>query len=122
MSRSKENGEQLPADFDYPDGQEQTETPEQPGNQDVSEEPAGQVPPEEGMEPGLRTIEEHAEKLKVSKPVFAAVKQEEGWAAGKKVTETAFKAAMDTFLKAPMDGKERPPESGKQEIPEGDKR
>jgi hypothetical protein len=130
--------EELPEDsggegyHENPEGQEASEVPEDSGVQDNPENPEGQggsetpedvdgqddsenKPPETGGEPGLLAIEEHAEKLKVSKPVFAAVKQAEGWAAGKKVTETEFKTAMDAFLKAPMDGKERPPENGKQE-------
>jgi hypothetical protein len=139
MSRSKENGGQAPADFEKPEDQE---TPESTGGQDNPGDAEGQSPealensgdqdnsPNEPPEAsGLVTIEELAEKLKVGKPVLAAVKQSEGWAAGKKVTEAVFKTATDAFLGAPMGGKAetpkegeaKPPEGGEQKTPEGDK-
>jgi hypothetical protein len=140
MSRSKENGEQAPADFEKPEDQE---TPEGSGIQDnpgdveglgspeAPERSGGQDDPqnEPSEESGLETIEELAEKLKVGKPILAAVKQSEGWSEGKKVTEPVFKTAIDAFLGAPMGGKaETPkegeaklPEVGEQNSPEGDK-
>ncbi|MDR1128208.1 MAG: hypothetical protein LBL20_02760 [Treponema sp.] len=139
MPRSKDNGEYAPADFDnpeIPEGQELSEAPEGLSGQDDPENPGGQgasetpdnpgsqdnsahEPPEKS---GLVTIEELAEKLKVGKPVLAAVKQSEGWAEGKKVPETVFKAAVDAFLGAPMGGKTEPPEEGGEQKPsEGDK-
>jgi hypothetical protein len=36
-------------------------------------------------------VEEHAAALGVSAPVFAAVRQHKGWAAGKKLTGTGLK-------------------------------
>jgi hypothetical protein len=97
---------------DNPDGQGSS------GGQDDPEK----KPPEKS---GLATIEELAEKLKVGKPILAAVKQSEGWAGGKRVTEEAFKAAIDAFLKAPMgvgkekpkEGETKPPEGGEQNPP-----
>jgi hypothetical protein len=50
------------------------------------------------------TIEEHAERLHIGKPVFAAVMQTERWAGGKKVSEAVFKRAVEGFLNAPMGG------------------
>jgi hypothetical protein len=123
MSKSKETGEQVPAEFDNPETQAQSGTPE--GNDIPAEQvpaenaegnPAEPVPPENNGEPVLRSIEEHAEKLKVGKPVFAALIQSESWAAGKKVTEAAFKAAINAFLNAPTGGKE-----GEEKPSEGDK-
>ena len=55
--------------------------------------------------PGLKTIEEHRENLGIGAPVFAAVMQSEGWAAGKKVPEATFIKAVETFLGAPMGGR-----------------
>jgi hypothetical protein len=116
MSRSKDNGE-YPADFDNPAGQVPPETPEQPGAPDAPPEPET---PEAGGAGELKSIEEHAEKLKEGKPILAAVMQAEKWAAGKKVTEDVFKTAVDAFLNGPMGGKKKPPEKGA-EPPEGDK-
>jgi hypothetical protein len=118
MSRSKDTGEHIRNDFDNPEnpeGQDVSETPEHPGG---TEDPEGR-PPEGGGETNGLSIEEHAEKLKVGKPIVAAVMQAEGWAAGKRVTEAVFKTAIDTFLNAPMNGEQRPPESGKEKPPEG---
>jgi hypothetical protein len=140
MSRSKENGGQAPADFEKSEdqkipegsgGQDNPEYPEGQGNSEASENSGGQddAKNEPSEESGLVTIEELAEKLKVGKPVLAAVKQSEGWAAGKKVTEAVFKTAIAAFLGAPMGGKAetpkegeaKPPEGGEQNPPEGDK-
>ena len=54
--------------------------------------------------PTFCAVEEHAAALGISAPVFAAVKQSRGWAAGKKVEKTDFKKAVNAFLKAPMGG------------------
>jgi hypothetical protein len=131
MSRSKENGEQIPADFDTAEKPEDQATPERPeysGGEDVAENPADQAPPETaeqsggedapersaeqapegGGEPDLQTIEEYAEKFKTGKPILAAIMEAEGWAAGKKVTEEVFKTAVETFLNGPMNGERNP--------------
>jgi hypothetical protein len=55
--------------------------------------------------PVLLTIEEHAVNQHLSAPVFAAVKQVERWADGKKVTVAVFTNAVSEFLGAPMGGK-----------------
>jgi hypothetical protein len=52
----------------------------------------------------ILTIEEHARRLHIDKPVFAAVMQTERWAGGKKVPEAVFKQAVEGFLNAPMGG------------------
>jgi hypothetical protein len=54
--------------------------------------------------PTFCAIEEHAKSLNVSAPVFAAVRQSQGWAAGKNVEQTEFKKAVNAFLGAPMKG------------------
>jgi hypothetical protein len=54
------------------------------------------------MEEKEQTIEEHAREQQVASSILAAVMQAEQWAAGKTVTETAFKAAVKSFLSAPM--------------------
>jgi hypothetical protein len=59
----------------------------------------------------LLAIEEHARRLNIDKPVFAAVIQSEKWAGGKKVSEADFKKAVEGFLSAPMGGG-KPPEGG----------
>ena len=56
-------------------------------------------------EPKIPTIEEHAQKLKVDAPVFAAVMQSNKWASGRRVPEADFKKAVEGFLTAPMGGK-----------------
>jgi hypothetical protein len=130
MSKSKENGEHTPADFENPEVQE---TPEGSGSQDNPGDAEGQGSPEAPEhsggqddpqneppeESGLVTIEELAEKLKVGKPVLAAVKQSEGWSEGKKVTEPVLKTAVETFLGAPMGGKAETPKEGEAKLPEG---
>ena len=66
---------------------------------------------EAGMEgwmenaPTFCAIEEHAKPLEVSAPVFAAVRQYKGWAAGKKVEKHDFEKAVKDFLGAPMGDK-----------------
>jgi hypothetical protein len=55
--------------------------------------------------PDFCAIEKHAETLKVSAPVFAAVRQYKGWAAGKKVEKADFERAVKDFLGASMGGK-----------------
>lgn len=54
---------------------------------------------------GNLTIEEHAQRLNIDAPVFAAVMQFEKWASGKRVPEAAFKQAVEGFLNAPMGGR-----------------
>jgi hypothetical protein len=59
----------------------------------------------EGREvPVFCTIEEHAAALGLSAAVFAAVRQYQGWAAGKKVEKGVFEQAVHAFLGAPMGG------------------
>jgi hypothetical protein len=55
--------------------------------------------------PTFRAVEEHAAEMKLSAPVFAAVKQTRAWAAGKKVEKKTFEEAVKSFLNAPMGGK-----------------
>jgi hypothetical protein len=50
------------------------------------------------------TVEDHAKALGISAPVFAAVRQAWGWAAGKKVSQSDFEKAVNGFLNAPMGG------------------
>ena len=49
-------------------------------------------------------IEEHAAQMSVSAPVFAAVRQYQGWAEGKKVEKREFEEAVRAFLGSPMGG------------------
>jgi hypothetical protein len=148
MSKSKETGEHVPVEIDYPEAGAQSGSPEgneppaepipaesvgERGGEDQAEGQAqpetpehldgenipGDKLPEAGGEPKLLTIEELAEKLKVGKPVLAAVKQSEGWSEGKKVTEAVFKTAIETFLGAPMGGKAETPKEGEAKLPEG---
>jgi hypothetical protein len=57
-------------------------------------------------------IEEHAKALTVSAPVFAAVRQMQGWAAGKSVDKSTFEKAVNSFLNAPV-GASAPMRGGK---------
>jgi hypothetical protein len=54
-------------------------------------------------EPVFCAIEQHALELEVSAPVFAAVRQYQGWAEGKKVERSEFEQAVHAFLSAPME-------------------
>lgn len=67
--------------------------------------PGGEGSPDQKDSPELLAIEEHAKRLKVDAPIFAAVMQTERWANGKKVPEAVFKQAVEGFLNAPMGGK-----------------
>jgi hypothetical protein len=58
-----------------------------------------------GNVPVFCAIEEHAAARGISAPVFAAVKQARGWAAGKKVEKAEFEKAVKGFLKASMGGR-----------------
>jgi len=58
-----------------------------------------------GNVPTFCAIEAHAEALKISAPVFAAVRQSKGWAAGKKVEKSEFEKAVKDFLGSPIGGK-----------------
>jgi hypothetical protein len=49
-------------------------------------------------------IEEHAAEMSISAPVFAAVRQYQGWASGKKVKKNEFEEAVNAFLNTPMGG------------------
>jgi hypothetical protein len=49
-------------------------------------------------------IEAHASALDVSAPVFAAVRQYKGWAAGKKIEKNEFEEAVRDVLNAPIGG------------------
>lgn len=55
--------------------------------------------------PVFRAIEEHAKAMSVAAPVFAAVAQYKGWAAGKKVEKSEFEKAVKDFLGSPIGGK-----------------
>jgi hypothetical protein len=65
----------------------------------------------EGVENGVAdaapvfcAVEKHAVVLGVSAPVFAAVRQYKGWAAGKKVERSEFEKSVKDFLNAPTGG------------------
>ena len=66
--------------------------------------PGGNSKPPKGEKPDVPTIEEHARKLNIGAPVFAAVMQTNMWASGKRVPEEVFKKAVENFLGAPMGG------------------
>jgi hypothetical protein len=68
--------------------------------------------PDTNEAPTFCAIEEHAKNLNVSAPVFAAVRQMQGWAAGKSVEQTEFTKAMNAFLNAPV-GASAPMKGGK---------
>ncbi len=53
----------------------------------------------------MNSIEEHASSLKISAPIFAAVKETRKWAAGKKVEKAEFEKAVKDFLNSPVGGK-----------------
>jgi hypothetical protein len=55
-------------------------------------------------DPVFGAIEEHAAALGVPAPVFAAVRQYQGWAEGKKVKKDEFEEAVNAFLNAPIGG------------------
>jgi hypothetical protein len=55
--------------------------------------------------PVFCAVEEHAAALDVSAPVFAAVRQYKGWAAGKKIDRNGFEKAVKDFLGSPAGGK-----------------
>jgi hypothetical protein len=57
-----------------------------------------------GETPVFCAVEEHAAMLGVSAPVFAAVMQAQGWAAGKKVEKAAFENAVKAFLNGAAGG------------------
>jgi hypothetical protein len=65
-------------------------------------EPAAQA----AVPPAFLAIEEHAKARNISAPVFAAIRQMKGWAAGKNVEEAEFKDAVTAFLGAPIGGEE----------------
>ena len=54
---------------------------------------------------GNPTIEEHAQKMKIGAPVFAAVVDSNKWASGKRMPLAVFEQAVKDFLGAPMGGK-----------------
>jgi hypothetical protein len=56
------------------------------------------------LPPTFLAIEEHAKAKRISAPVFAAVRQMNGWSEGKKVGEAAFTEAVKAFLGAPVGG------------------
>ncbi len=49
-------------------------------------------------------IEEHAARLYIAAPIFAAVMQAQNWAAGKKVEKIEFEKAVKAFLSNPIGG------------------
>jgi hypothetical protein len=81
--------------------------PENPG--------AGQTDPPPKDPPEGPAIEEHAARLNIPAPIFAAVIQAEKWAGGKRVAESEFKAAVDRFTNGAADGAagKDPPEEKK---------
>lgn len=52
----------------------------------------------------LKSIEELAEEQNLKAWVFAGIKAEKKWAAGRMVTEDELKKAVQDWLKAPMHG------------------
>jgi hypothetical protein len=50
------------------------------------------------------TIEEHAKRQDTPPSILAAIMQFQNWAAGKRVSEQAFKDAVNAFLGAPIGG------------------
>jgi hypothetical protein len=66
-----------------------------------TDQPGGNKPPSKS---GLPTIEEHAQKLNVDAPVFAAVMQSQNWASGKRIPVAVFEKAVKDFLGASMGG------------------
>jgi hypothetical protein len=103
MSRAKENSEQLALEAPEVLGNTGDQAaPETPAQNADGDDPKDENPEKET---GLLSIEEHAKKLAVGKPILAAVMQGKGWAEGKEVTEGTFKEAVDSFLKAPIGGK-----------------
>jgi hypothetical protein len=54
--------------------------------------------------PLFLAIEEHASAMSVSAPVFAAVREYKGWAAGKKIEKKEFEEAVKDVLNAPIGG------------------
>jgi hypothetical protein len=69
---------------------------------DSQGDPGGNRPPSNKHE--QPTVEEHAQKLKVDAPVFAAVMESNKWASGKRVPVTVFEKAVKDFLGASMGG------------------
>jgi hypothetical protein len=55
--------------------------------------------------PVFCAVEEHAAAQDITAPVFAAVRQYKGWAAGKKVERSEFEKAVKDFLGSPAGGK-----------------
>jgi hypothetical protein len=83
-----------PAEDGYTQSGNPGDTQIPPGNP----EPDEKDPDEKDNPEGLFTIEEYAERLRIDKPVFAAVMQAEKWAAGKKVPEADFKKLSKVFF------------------------
>jgi hypothetical protein len=95
MSRRTEEGEYGSAE----NGGQPDETPREEGT--AATEATGQT----AAPPAFLAIEEHAKALRISAPVFAAVRQMKGWAEGKKVADAEFSKAVNAFLGAPIGGK-----------------
>jgi hypothetical protein len=108
MSKTNKGDQPLEnaADYSNPDVPIQEIPPEQ--NPDAVPAPEAEGPkqddppkPEKGE---LLTVEDHAKRLHITAPVFAAVLQSQKWASGKKVFEAEFKEAVKAFLNAPIGG------------------
>jgi hypothetical protein len=67
---------------------------------------AAEAAAQAAVPPSFLAIEEHAKARQIAAPVFAAVRQMKGWAAGKKVEEAEFNEAVSAFLGAPIGGKQ----------------
>jgi hypothetical protein len=109
MTKTKAEDQQMEKSADInPSGENaDVSNPDQGGGgspPDNPPDPGNDTPPDSGE--GLPAIEEHAKNLQVGAPVFAAVMQAEGWAAGKRIPEAAFTTAVEAFLNAPMGGKQ----------------
>ena len=106
MSRKNENGS---ADQDAPGSAGDSGSNIPPENNNQGSPPPGNPPPgnklPENTDSAMLAIEEHRVNLDINVPVFRAVMQEQGWAAGKKITEAAFIDAVESFLGSPIGGK-----------------
>ena len=74
--------------------------PNENDHQNNPGDPGGNKPPSNQMP----TVEEHAVKMKVDAPVFAAVMQSNNWASGKRMPVAVFEKAVKDFLGASMGG------------------
>ena len=95
MSKTRETADLPPEDRD-------AEAPAMEKAEEIQAgTPAGKPDEKPAEDP---TIEELAALKKTSAPVFAAVKEAERWAGGKRVSEGDYVKAVERFLKGPAGG------------------